>query len=416
MILVNRLKKLFILFTTGGMVLACGQLSVGVVTPTATVDPVAAIVNATMEAIEPEGLNSELDNDGAVNRDDMIFGESPVWLTNDQIPTGLTLPQRFAGLVYRKDNVWLVDQVGVSHLVMGQPFELEISPDGTGFLYSSSMNEGEDIYYLNLASGDVSQFTNTPDIFERGYQWWPERNNVIVFNFIPDDRLGPWYGYLGAYDLMTSEYIIIDGEEGSGSAFSLSPDGQRIAFNKGKQPMIYTWGQGSQPIDIEGLGLDYTTFQAPAWSPDGKQIAFFAGGGGDESSGGNQSATVIINLETNTAKILHQFVSFGQRVGPEIVWHPDGEWLAVLNPGEIDAGSDPMAMWVMRVDGTEEHYFGFSSGMIWSPDGQYMVYIEWPSIGSDEEPQNKLVEFGVWQPAIIDELQGSYIDKWIYLP
>jgi Tol biopolymer transport system component len=362
-------------------------------------------VEATQEAMDVEETQPVVPGQG-----------NPVWLTYEDIPTGLILPEYLAGLVFRNDSIWLVDQKGLSHLAFGQPFNGELSPDGTGFLYSSSMNNGEDIFYFNFASGSVMQLTDTPKVFERGYKWWPARNDVIVFNFIPEDELGPWYGYLGAYSFTTGEYLILEDQQGTGSSFALSPDGQRIVYNQGDQPVIYTWGQGSTPIDMAGFSLNYKSFSSPAWSPDGKKIAFHAAGGTmDEVTGASLSATVIIDLENNIANILHEFLSFGRRAEPEIAWHPDGQWLAVVNPGEVGPADNPMAMWVMRVDGLEEYHFGFSSNMRWSPDGKYLIYAEWLPVGVTGDHLIKLIEYGVWEPIILDDLQGSFISNWITL-
>ena len=389
--------------------LACGQLSVGVETPISTDTLVDEMAEATLAA---------LDNQEAVLPDPDLNDGGPIWLENEEIPTGLTFPEYLAGLVYVSDGVWVVDKNGLSHLAFGQPFSGgAFSPDGTDYLYSSTMNEGEDILLFNLASGEVNQLTDTPTVFERGYQWWPARDNIIVFQFIPEDMLGPWNGFLGAYDLLTGEYIIIDDQQGSSSSFALSPDGEKIAYIEGKQPVVYTWGQGSTTIDTEGLGLEFTSFSSPAWSPDGKKIAFHAAGGPqDETSGAYQSATVIIDLENNSANVLHEYFQMGQRGGPEIVWNPNGEWLAVVNPGEIVVDGSPMIMWLMREDGSEEIHFGFSTSPRWSPDGKYLTYIEWPPVGVTEAHSIKMIEVGVWEPVILEDLEGDYIIDWIALP
>jgi Tol biopolymer transport system component len=366
--------------------------------------PAATSVQATLDPVDFNTPQTE------------VFGPvSPVWLEDDNTISGRTFPAYLSGLSFRDDSVWLVDQNGVANMVMGQPAAGQLSPDGTGFLFPGS-DYGSDIFYYNMSSGEVKQLTNTPDVDEHGYRWWPERNNVIVFNFVPEDEIGPWYGYLGAFDFVTGENIIIDDQHGSGSSFGLSPDGERIAYIEGSQPMIYTWGQGSEPIDFQSLGLEYSSFSAPAWSPDGQLVAFHAGGGAiEEGIGGRESATVIYDPRDNSVDVLHRYFSHGQRGGPENAWSPDGEWLAVVNIGEIGDGIGPMALWVMRPDGSEEHHLGFASPPVWSPDGKYLIYPQWV-IGSSEPHPVVVVEAGVWEPTEIEGLEGSFLDKWIYLP
>jgi len=339
---------------------------------------------------------------------------SPLWLEDVNTISGRALPAYLSGLTFRDDGVWLVDQNGVAKMVLGQPSSGQLSPDGTGFLFSGS-EQGSDIFYHNMSSGEVKQLTNTPTVQERGYRWWPERSNVIVFNFIPEDEIGPWYGYIGAFDLVTGENIIIDDQHGSGSSYGLSPDGERIAYIEGRQPMIYTWSQGSQPIDFQSMGLEYSSFSAPAWSRDGQLLAFHASNGAtEEATGAVGSATLLYDPRDNSVNVLHRYFSHGQRGAPEIAWSPDGEWLAVVNPGEIGDGIGPMALWVMRQDGSEEHHLGFAGPPVWSPDGKYLIYPQW-EMGSSGH-SIVMVEAGVWEPIVVEDLEGSTLDKWIYLP
>jgi len=384
------------------------RLATATPTEMATGEPSQTPTATSMQAtLDPMEFNTPPTED---------FGPvSPVWLEDENTISGRTFPAYLSGLSFRDDSVWLVDQNGVANMVMGQPAAGQLSPDGTGFLFLGS-EYGSDIFYYNLSSGEVNQLTKTPDVYEGGYRWWLERNNVIVFNFVPEDENGPWYGYIGAFDFVTGENINIDDQHGSGSSFGLSTDGERIAYLEGSQPMIYTWGQGSEPIDFQALGLEYSSFSTPAWSPDGQLVAFHAGGGArEEATGAMESATVIYDPRDNSVEVLHRYFSHGQRGGPENAWSPDGEWLAVVNPGEIGDGIGPMALWVMRSDGSEEHHLGFAGPPVWSPDGKYLIYPQW-EIGSSGPHPVVMVEAGVWEPIVIEDLEGSFLDKWIYLP
>jgi dipeptidyl aminopeptidase/acylaminoacyl peptidase len=146
-------------------------------------------------------------------------------------------------------------------------------------------------------------------------------------------------------------------------------------------------------------------------------LAFHASGGeSDPNSGAVLRAVVIIDLAANSAEVLHEYDSFGQRGGPEIAWSPDGEWLAVVNPGEIDPSGDPMAMWLLKVTNGDEIFLGFSSNPIWSPEGDYLIYVAWPPIGTEALHQVEYVEAGVWQPVTVTELGDAYPESWIVLP
>jgi dipeptidyl aminopeptidase/acylaminoacyl peptidase len=103
----------------------------------------------------------------------------------------------------------------------------------------------------------------------------------------------------------------------------------------------------------------------PAWSPDGKQIAFVA-----DNSGLDQAW--VIPADGGEAR---RVTDFGDRVG-EVAWSPDGALLLVT----VDAGGNEHdQLYLVPADGGEPraltaepqviHHFG-----AWSPDGRRICY------------------------------------------
>lgn len=391
-------------------IIACGQVSIGVETPTPTADTVGDIVSATLTA---------LPLDTTTIKNDRTPGSWPHSL-GETLTKGKSFSPDFAGLLFRDEaGLWVVDKTGVSILLTEDGFAT-LSPSGNQILYYSDMDSGDDIFLKDLSSGETRQLTNTPSTYESPASWWPGRPNIIVFNYVPIDKTGMWYGYLGAYDLESGEYLILDGESGSWEKFALSPDGETIIYDKQGLPMIYRWGLGVEPFPQEEYGMDYERFYSPKFSPDGTKLAFTVSGGmlgeSSEADPGAKLAVIVVDLEAKTTTTLHTFNSFGFRGGPEITWSPNGEWVTCVNPGEVLEDGLPMALWAVKADGSEEHYLGFSTGVIWNPDSSSFLYIQWPKLGVEGGTEKFMkVEIDTWTPSEIPEFSDLYLIDWVDL-
>lgn len=401
----------------GMSLLACGTFTVDLLTPSPTTDPVAEIVEETLTAIETERVPTNDPNPSAQSMD---------WL-NDVNEQDAALPSYLAGLFYQPPEIdpplYLVNQngipVGIAPADYGG-YAASLSPTTVEMVYSNT-ESGEDIVIFDPSTGESRHLTNTPDIIERSAQWWPANPGKIIFNFFPQEEFGPWPGYLGAYDLQTDEYLILDDQSGPRSYFSLSPDGRTIAYDNGGIPMLYDWENGSSPLDQPTFGISFESYESPAWSPDGKKIAYWVTTGYNPDTDEVPATVVILDLENHSTVIYPEYSFFGNRVAPELSWSPEGNWLAAVNQGAAEGIRFSSALWVMRADGNKDHLLGFASSPVWSPDGHYLIYTQWPDPGTDqgsfqEDAHITVVETGVWQPTEIVELLGSDIKGWIELP
>jgi Tol biopolymer transport system component len=341
------------------------------------------------------------------------------WLEKDR-PLGVTLPADLAGLVYDdRDALWLVDEEGRSVQVLGKGYSGVLSPEGAYALYSNDMDQGEDIFLVDLNSEETRQLTDTANIFERSFQWWPERPGTVVYNYAPDDQLGPWSGYLGAVDIESGERIVLDDQSIGYGSFATSPDGRRILYDNASQPMLLIWGQEPIALSTEAWGLDFEGYVEPAWSPDGAKIAFHASRLARSNEGGGViRALVIVDMESQTARVLHQYTSIGQRGGPDIQWSPNGKWIAVVNFSETGTSPGATTLWVVRADGSGDVNLGYATEPVWSPDGNKLIYTQWPAPNEQEgtymqDAHITVVEAGVWQPREIEPLLGYIIKDWI---
>lgn len=338
-------------------------------------------------------------------------------------PTEVTMdPHPLAGMLYRDDDgIWIIGLEGQPEFIAERDSFAVLSPDQSQYLYTQSPNEDEDIWLMNRVTGETRQLTDTPDTLERGYQWWPARPNVVVFNYMLREELGPWAGYLESVNLVTGVYLNLDGETGSNSDFALSPDGETIAYDSGAGVMLYKWGVGSTAIEFKEYGVGFgnsVNVQTPAWSPDGKQLAMMVAGD-LLNDGRSMGGVLILDLEAKTSKLLHTFEILGGGGWTMTVsWSPAGEWLAVVTHAEISG--ERASLWALRADGGEEQHLGFADSPIWSPDGTRLVYILWPPPGTGEgsykDAKVMSVEVGVWQPTQLDLPPGSFVEAWFLMP
>lgn len=187
---------------------------------------------------------------------------------------------------------------------------------------------------------------------------------------------------------------------------SWSPDGNRIAFNRGHH--IYV-------MDSDGDNLmqltDKFTDREPAWSPDGEKIAFnrftalkhqiwiMDADGGNEVQLTNWGANYKPAWSPDGVRIA--FVSAKRHAGPEIYvmdsdgnnqvrithdlrhkdnpsWSPDGRWIAY---------DESLRTWLSQIYVVEAEPEGRTKKLTdgsptkwepaWSPDGDTIAYVAW---------------------------------------
>ena len=203
------------------------------------------------------------------------------------------------------------------------------SPDGRLIAYTSYRNGNPDLFVLNFDSGRRDVLSA-----QRGLNVTPA--------WSPD---GQWLAFAMSAGGGTNLSLMPKGGGTprpltTGPAISVSPsfspNGRQIVFNsdRGGSPQIYA-------MDVEGTNLRRLTFQgnynaSPRWSPRGEKIVFMC------RLGGNQIC--LINPDGTG---LQQLTTLGNNEDP--AWSPDGRHIAFTS-----TRMGPRDIFVMHADGTEQ--------------------------------------------------------------
>lgn len=141
-----------------------------------------------------------------------------------------------------------------------------------------------------------------------------------------------------------------------------SPDGRSIAFSSERDGPSHIF-----VVDVSGKHTRRLTSGTkpdshPAWSPDGKRIAFARG------------STGVIEVMNADGTGVHQVTAAGgnQR---DPVWSPDGRWIAFdAQPPEQESRE----IWLVHPDGTDPHRLTPAAinalSPAWSPHGDRIAF------------------------------------------
>jgi hypothetical protein len=384
--MITHLRRFLCLSAVVLLLSSCGgKATPGPELPTANASPVASAVLSTVSPIPSPTA--------APSHTPTVAGT---------LPPAAPMP----GLVYTRGSngagyqgLWIVQ-------ADGQPKQLSaktdprLSPDQTQALYF----EKGDVWLENFATSKSINLTHTRNRIEAYYQWWPARPGVVVFQFQPSDNIQPMGGYLATVKTNGENYLVLDEEVGSDSPAAVSSDGQTIAFDRGGQPWVYNLSGGSMPIMPKSFQEKFRLAVNPAWSPDGRKLAWQLFG--DQAGTDGLSAVVLLDLDTFSVTLLHRYTLLG---GGDIgfyhlAWSPDGKWLAVANQAERKEDGK-VSLWAMRMDGSEEHPIGGGDRPVWSPDGQTLAYLADGGVNA--------AKAGEWKPYPVTVPADALVIDWV---
>jgi Tol biopolymer transport system component len=171
-----------------------------------------------------------------------------------------------------------------------------------------------------------------------------------------------------------------------------SPDGKSIAFTSDRSGVFAIHTMRADGSDVRQVTFPSVGDGWPTWSPNGKQIAF-------SRSFGNNGAIFTVNVDGSG---LRQVTSAGLSLTP--AWSPDGSEIAFTGPN----GSQYTSIYAVHPDGSGLRRVTRKAavrdgGPNWSPDGSKILFTRDSSqivrIGADGSSSKVLAE-GVYEMAV----------------
>jgi Tol biopolymer transport system component len=307
--------------------------------------------------------------------------------------------------------------VAAAHAASGLNGYLAFGSNRTGSQFS------DDIYVTPLDAEAPTRLTfRTAD---DGQPAWSPDSTRLAFKTTQfgSNQLAVMNADGGGEALLTRTYRFSEGQP------SWSADQKTLIYRRTPENPLVQNGD-IWALDVEASKLDPTNPVAhpvlqmtgderyPTFSPDGTQIAFRHGDDLVEPSGDEE--VYVMNADGTNVRRLTDNADFDSAPA----WSPDGRWLAFEHaPGDtLTPGTEPQEkdIYVMRPDGSDVRRLtdspGLDEGPVWSPDGtkiafssardgQQEIYV----MNADGSDQRRLTnnpardESPDWQPLPFDD-------------
>jgi Tol biopolymer transport system component len=213
------------------------------------------------------------------------------------------------------------------------------SPDGSRIAFAKQSGSQSDIYAMNVDGSHLTRLTN--DGADFGPAWSPAGDQI---GFLKDEGAAGTSIYVMKSD--GSQQGWVAATQGKAWRLSWSLTGKNIAFENPENGVTSIEVVSAQTSGLNS-GVAVTLGEAPAWSPDGKWLAFV------------KDKQVYISMSDGTAQ--RRVSSSGQHYyWPS--WAPDGRSVAV----DGDA-TGVMQIYVIRVDGSGQRQVTTLAGANFAP-------------------------------------------------
>jgi dipeptidyl aminopeptidase/acylaminoacyl peptidase len=252
-----------------------------------------------------------------------------------------------------EERIWMVPAAG------GEAFALSAegvsssrarwSPDGKFIAFLSARTEGKtQVWLLNRLGGDAQRLTNTPQDVEE-FAWSPDGRKLVLLLQDPSEE-----ELAAAKEEKEGE----EKEAAEKNSRTNKPKTQkpwvidRLVFKRDEAGYLERHRTHLYAFDLASKSLLQITSgdaddSEPAWSPDGKFLAFSSNRSKPDPDATYNSDIWVVSAD-NTDKGAH-LTQVTTNAGPDTSpsWSPDGKWIAYvtqLDPTLMDYGTKHVAI------------------------------------------------------------------------
>lgn len=282
------------------------------------------------------------------------------------------------GLLYHKPDgsLWQVAADGQPVEVWSQEGTPVVpAPDGQHAFYQIQ----GDLWLLDVTTGESSQLTSDHDdqgTHLAGYHWWYDNNTILTgiwLDFESDG--GPNFGRPALIDIVTGELTMVDSQHLMSSYPAISADGA-IAYSSVQQSAgddqtawIYDPAAGVTAFaPTEYVGALDGFYTAPAWSSDGRSLAWLV-------SDGLNVQMVLFNLDSKTGVSMYAYqgAAFGGPY-PNPIISPNGSLIALRQ-----FTNDPATtgLWLYSLDGQEPLFIAHNGGESFWVNEHLLLFLDY---------------------------------------
>ena len=235
------------------------------------------------------------------------------------------------------------------------------STDGTKIVFYSDRNGNDDLYIVNAETVRPRLVHSDPDNDIRGFSFSPDAGKIVYSREMEDKT-----GELRMFDSVSGRTSLIRKTELPGTFPDWSPDGALIAYHdriEGSSEICVIKPDGS---GLRTLTSDLSQDAGPAWSPDGKRLAYTS------ASVANQ--LYIMNADGSDPRPVTPRKAWEN----DVRWWPDGSRL-IFACDRTDSPGNMLDICEINTDGGGERRVLFhrmhDASPVVSPDGKRIAFV-----------------------------------------
>ena len=200
------------------------------------------------------------------------------WISLDVSPDGSTIVFDLLGDLYTIP----IEGGAALPLTSGMAFDEQprYSPDGTKVLFVSDRSGGENLWTIDLATGDTTQVTKGNDHNYMSPEWTPDGQYVLASR--GESRLGVVQLWMGHIDGGGGQTLLGEPDNLKSAGAAVTPDGRRIWFARRQDSWDYNAALPQYQLayydretgETFGRTSRYGSGFRPTISPDGRWLVY----------------------------------------------------------------------------------------------------------------------------------------------